>query len=171
MEQLPPKAQRVTIAIAMMFLPTLGAYGLFRLISSPPSFPPLPIPPSIAMIDPTKWLQLLSWIPPAFACALAGAWVKLIVEPMASWIEKGACPHHWRQIVGAVFFSLLFSVLSYVLISTEAAKMMAELTKASAFGAFVAYFSAAYAAMTGLLDFMVLGVAVTKQRHTGGSAK
>jgi len=123
------------------------------------------------MIDPTKWLQLLSWIPPAFACALAGAWVKLIVEPMASWIEKGACPHHWRQIVGAVFFSLLFSVLSYVLISTEAAKMMAELTKASAFGAFVAYCSAAYAAMTALLDFMVLGVAVTKQRHTGGSAK
>ena len=81
---------------------------------------------------------------------------------MARWIDTGKRPLYLRQVFGTIFIFIIFTLLSYLLISKEAVKIVAEETHSSASLVFLGYFCAAYAAMTALLDFKTLAVAVTK---------
>ena len=86
------------------------------------------------------------------------------MDPLAEWIDTGKRPLYLRQIFGTILFSTIFTLLSYLLIAKGAATILADDgTRPSESLIFLGYFSAAYAAMSALLDFKMLAVAVTKK--------
>jgi hypothetical protein len=157
------KAWRAILGIALLLLPAFGAYGLYVFGYLVPSLPHIEFPANLQTIDPLKWSQLLL-SHPAPSAAFAGAWIKVLIDPLADFFETGHRPLRFRQFIGTILFSSLFTALSYLQICKDAEKILTEATKGSSRSLlFLAYFCAAYVAMTALLDLLKLANAVTKR--------
>jgi hypothetical protein len=157
--------RKVIVAIGILLLPVFATYGLFLITSSGLVPKPIDFSGNFWVINPLKWTQHFSANPALFG-AFSGAWIKVLIDPVANYIECGTRPLHLRQFFGTIFLAALFTALSYLQFCKNAAKIIAEEGHdPSGSLVFFAYFLVAYTAMTIALDLFTLWHALTRKRN------